>query len=200
MSKDIDNLNDSETMQEKSAIYKFFQPFIYIWKNFKSVIITFFVVLFIFNFIILNGNVPSSSMENTIMTKDHIIAFRLAYWFDNPQHGDIIIFNSEQSNHKEYIKRVIGTPGDTIKISDGHVFRNGELLQEDYTQGITDIGDNMLSEFTVPDDCVFVLGDNRENSRDSRYMSNPYIKYSDITGKLILRYSIFSNGFFFKPM
>ena len=171
-----------------------------IWKDFKCVIITFLTVLFVFNFVVLNGHIPSESMENTVMTGDSIIAFRLAYLFDAPKCGDIIIFNSEQTSNKEYIKRIIGTSGDVVDIKNDGVYRNGEKLSEPYAQGNTHIGDNKISHFVVPDDCVLVFGDNREHSRDSRFMENPYISCSDITGKLILRYSIFSNGFFFKPI
>lgn len=172
-----------------------------IWKNFKCVFITVIVVFITFQFILLNGVIPSSSMENTVMKGDSIIAYRLAYKFSSPKRSDIIVFNSEQTNHSEYIKRVIGIEGDTVELIDGEVYVNGEKRDESsYIKGKTYVGSNGINKFEVPKGCVLVFGDNRENSADSRFMEDPYIKCSDITGKLILRYSLFGNGFFFEPM
>lgn len=172
-----------------------------IWKNFKCVFITVIVVFVTFQFILLNGVIPSSSMENTVMKGDSIIAYRLAYKFSSPKRSDIIVFNSEQTNHSEYIKRVVGIEGDTVELIDGEVYVNGEKRDESsYIKGKTYVGSNGINKFEVPKGCVLVFGDNRENSADSRFMEDPYIKCSDITGKLILRYSLFGNGFFFEPM
>ena len=172
-----------------------------IWKNFRCVFITIIVAFITFQFILLNGVIPSSSMENTLMKGDSIIAYRLAYKFSSPNRNDIIIFNSEQTNHSEYIKRVVGIEGDTVELIDGKVYVNGEKKDESsYIKGKTYVGSNGIKKFEVPKGCVLVFGDNRENSADSRFMENPYIKCSDITGKLILRYSLFGNGFFFEPM
>lgn len=172
-----------------------------IWKNFRCVFIAIIVAFITFQFILLNGVIPSSSMENTVMKGDSIIAYRLAYKFSSPNRNDIIIFNSEQTNHSEYIKRVVGIEGDTVELIDGKVYVNGEKKDESsYIKGKTYVGSNGIKKFEVPKGCVLVFGDNRENSADSRFMEDPYIKCSDITGKLILRYSLFGNGFFFEPM
>lgn len=189
-------VKEPNTSQEERKGFKDTVKFI--WNNFKSVFITIFVVFIIFQFVLLNGIIPSSSMETTVMKGDSIIAFRMAYMFLQPERGDIIIFNSEQTNHTEYIKRVIGVGGDIVELKDGEVYVNDKKLEENYIQGKTYVGDNNISKFKVPEGCVLVFGDNRENSADSRFMNNPYIKCEDITGKLILRYSIFGNGFFFK--
>ena len=84
------------------------------------------------NYVIINANIPSGSMENTIQIGDDIFGFRLAYTFSDPKRGDIVIFNAPDSPSEKYIKRVIGLPGETVTIEDGQVYIDGEALEEDY--------------------------------------------------------------------
>mgnify|MGYP003195850042 CR=1 FL=1 len=84
------------------------------------------------NYVIINANIPSGSMENTIQIGDDIFGFRLAYTFSDPKRGDIVIFNAPDSPSEKYIKRVIGLPGETVTIEDGKVYIDGEALEEDY--------------------------------------------------------------------
>ena len=77
------------------------------------------VVFVLTQFIIINAKIPSGSMENTIMTHDRLIGFRFAYWFEEPQRGDIILFEYPVDETQIYIKRVIGLPGETVEIRDG---------------------------------------------------------------------------------
>lgn len=91
------------------------------------------------------------------------------YPFDPPQRGDIIVFNPPQQSDKPYIKRIIGLPGDTVSFTAGHVFVNGEALEEDYIDGaITDCNGRYCDVGPIPEGSVYVLGDNRTNSTDSR--------------------------------
>lgn len=140
-----------------------------------------FVVTFIFfRFIFLISTVMSGSMEPTIMTGNTALCNRLAYVFHEPERGDKIIFFSDEAD-TYYFKRIIGLPGDEISFKDGHVLINGVVLEEPY------IASNIRTEcektFIVPEEHIFLLGDNRENSYDSRFWKEPFISYDKITGK-----------------
>lgn len=100
------------------------------WKSEVSswilcIAVTLLLTWLITNFVIINANIPSGSMENTIMTNDKLIALRTAYWFHDPERGDIIIFEYPDDEQEWYIKRVIALPGETIEIKDGKVYING---------------------------------------------------------------------------
>ena len=94
-------------------------------------------------------------------------------------------FYSEEYN-KLFAKRIIGLPGDHIQFRDGYVVINDQYCKEDYLD--KEIETNCTKEFTVPDNCYFMLGDNREKSNDSRYWKNPYIVRNDILGKYMGQY------------
>jgi signal peptidase I len=151
----------------------------------RTFAITIGVVLVLLLFIIINAQVPSESMENTIMTSDRLIGFRFAYWFAEPQRGDIILFKYPVDEKLTYIKRVIGLPGEKLTIRDGHIYINDsqEPLQEDYLREEW-YWENDGYEFEVPEDCYFVMGDNRNNSEDSRYATIGNISMEDIAGKV----------------
>ena len=127
-------------------------------------------VLFINNFIIVNAQVPSSSMENTIMPGNRLIGTRFSYWFSEPERGDIVIFHYPLDEKIIYIKRVIGLPGETVKIEDGKIYINDSEtpLDEPYLKEEW-LVENTGFSYTIPEDCWLMLGDNRNNSADSRY-------------------------------
>lgn len=104
-----------------------------------------------------------------------------------PERGDIIIFKFPDDESQNYVKRVIGCPGDTVKIEGGKVYVNGELLEEDYLKETWTVATGPYT-FEVPEDSYFVMGDNRNNSYDGRYWTNTYVKKSKILGKAIFRY------------
>ncbi len=141
--------------------------------------------LFISKGLIVNAEIPSGSMENTIMTQDRLIALRTAYWFSEPQRGDIVVFHYPDNEEELYIKRVIGTPGDTVEGKDGVVYVNGEALKEPY---IKEPAEEDFGPYKVPEDSYFMLGDNRNHSGDSRDWENTYVKKDKILGKAFLRY------------
>ena len=143
------------------------------------------VALFINNFIIVNATVPSSSMEKTIMTNDRVIGLRLAYRDSDPERGDIVIFKFPDNEKILYIKRVIGMPGETVEIHNGEVTIDGEILSEPYLTTTTE-GD--FGPYIVSEGHYFMMGDNRNNSADSRYWNNTYLSRDKIVGKAVLRY------------
>lgn len=138
-------------------------------------------------FVIVNAQIPSGSMENTIMTGDRVFGNRLAYKFSDPKRFDIIIFKYPDDESQLFIKRIIGLPGETVEIHDGNIYINGS----DTSLEDVDIKEPMEGSFgpyTVPEGCYFVMGDNRNNSRDSRYWENTFVSEDEILGKAVLRY------------
>lgn len=147
--------------------------------------VPFLIVFFLMKFCIFVASVKSGSMEPTISTGGVVLANRLAYVGHNPQRGDVITFYSREEK-KIMLKRVIGIAGDNISFIDGDVFINGKICVEDYL--VEDTETNADYDFLVPEGCVFVLGDNRENSLDSRYWNNPYISIKDIYGRVFFHF------------
>ena len=90
------------------------------------------IALVINNFIIINATVPTGSMEQTIHKKSRMIGFRLAYVFSEPKRGDIIIFKYPENEKENYVKRVIGLPGEYVEVKDGIVYINDEPIEESY--------------------------------------------------------------------
>lgn len=144
-------------------------------------------------FVIVNANVPTGSMENTIASKSKIIGFRFAYWFSEPERGDIMIFKAPDDPKTNYVKRVIGLPGEKIRIEDAKIYitpaDGGEefILEEDYLKEEWVI---MTGPFTyeIPEDSYLMMGDNRNSSKDARYWENKYVKKSAILGKAVCCY------------
>jgi signal peptidase I len=112
--------------------------------------------------------IPSNSMAPTLQLGDYIFASTFAYRDSGPMFGDVISFRHPRQANQTYIKRVIGLPGDTINIVGMQVWRNGELIKEPYTQYLSAIRSQRGGEWKVPDGQYLVLGDNRDNSADSR--------------------------------
>lgn len=142
--------------------------------------IIFLCVVIFFLLLAKNTIVASASMEPTLMTGDYVMYNRIAYKLHPVERGDIICFYSHEFE-LIFSKRVVGIAGDTISFNDGFLFINGQKAIEDYIpEGIET---NCAKTFVVPENTVFVLGDNRENSHDSRFWVNPYISTNDIYGK-----------------
>ena len=148
------------------------------------------IALFVDNFLIVNAQIPSGSMENTIMTGDRVVGNRLSYLTKDPERYDVIIFKYPDDESQLFIKRIIGLPGETVQImDDGSIYINGEKLEENY--GMEVIKPETIGRAAEPielgDDEYFVMGDNRNNSSDSRTDMVGNIKRENIIGKAWLR-------------
>ena len=143
--------------------------------------------LLINNFVLVNAQIPSSSMEDTIMPGDRVFGNRLAYVLGEPERFDIIIFRYPDDESQLFIKRIIGLPGETVEIRDGHIYINGSdtPLEDVETK---EPMEGSFGPYTVPEDCYFVMGDNRNNSRDSRYWEHTFVTEDEILGKAVFRY------------
>lgn len=141
------------------------------------------VILLILNIFFFSARVDGESMAPTLSHRDRLIVNRLAYLNETPQYGDIVVFYCEPKGYT-LIKRVIGLPGDKIEITDGEVYRNGSKLDESaYIDCLT----NGNISTVVDEGKVFVLGDNRPDSADSRYAQIGQIPFENIKGKVLVR-------------
>lgn len=152
-----------------------------------SIAIGVIIAVLINRFVLINARVPSASMENNIMTGDRLFGYRLAYVNEEVERGDIVIFKFPDDESQLFIKRVIGLPNETVTIIDGKVYidDNKESLYEPY------LAQEMVGTFgpyEVPENCYFMLGDNRNYSRDSRFWENTYVSKDKILGKALFRY------------
>lgn len=141
------------------------------------------VVLFVgVNLVSARIRVDGESMEPTLQTGEYVIINRLSYKFGSPQRGDIIVFHFPRDPREEYIKRVIGLPGDQVEVKNGTVYINGQALDESYL----DVKTDYAGSWKVPEGQLFVLGDNRNNSSDSHDWGTVPMDY--VVGKAILVY------------
>ncbi len=143
-------------------------------------------------FVGLRTSVVGSSMSDTLEAGDEILVNRFVYKVTAPKRGDVIVFlpNGNKKSHY-YVKRVIGVPGDTIQIKNGILYVNGEEYKETPERDKMDEAGLAKEEITVGEDEYFVLGDNRNNSEDSRYANIGNVKREYIIGKVWLIVSPF---------
>lgn len=153
--------------------------FLYEW--IVPIIAAIVIAVIINKFLIFKIFIPSGSMIPTINIDDRLFVTRI-YNYDNLDRGDIIVFYSEEFQ-ESMIKRLIGLPGDIVEIENGIVSVNGEKLSEDYIIE----KDNYTGYFEVPEEKYFFLGDNRSNSKDSRYWQDSYIDKENVEGKAQIR-------------
>jgi len=181
----MDEKNNEFTIKEKKQHYN--------WVKFREImdwlriLLLSFCVVYIFNtYIVVNANVPTGSMIPTIIPNEKILANRLAYTGDkSPQRGDIVIFHYPDNEEIIYVKRIIGISGDTIMIQDGQVYINDIKLVEPY---IVSKPKGTYGPYEVPEGHYFMLGDNRNNSEDSRFWHNKYVEENKIIGKVMAKY------------
>lgn len=156
-----------------------------LWDTLKLVIVI-VIILFLMVYVVSITQVVGSSMKSTLIDGDVLILSKANYRFFDIKRGDIISLDYEDT--KYLIKRVIGLPGDSIKIIDNVLYINGEVYEEDYLDEGLDYPDFHLSDLgydTIPEDMYLVLGDNREDSLDSRDIG--LISKDSVNGKIVLR-------------
>lgn len=138
-----------------------------------------FVVLF--QTVFMLSLIPTSSMENTIMTGDVVFSTTYDVKEEDIERFDILVFVPPDEPDITYIKRVVGLPGETIEVKEGKVYADGVELDDSFINGSQNQVGNGVYE--VPEGCYFFLGDNRNNSNDSRFWENPYVPVEDIQAK-----------------
>jgi signal peptidase I len=159
------------------------------WVEAAKTIITAGILAFgIRTFVAEARYIPSSSMEPTLQINDRLIIEKISYHLYDPKRGDVVVFNPTDAlkakNFKDaFIKRIIGLPGDTIKISNGIVYVNGDKLSEDY---IAQKPDYEFGPVKVPEGQYLVLGDNRNNSYDSHYWG--FVPKEKFVGRAFVRF------------
>ena len=145
--------------------------------------ITFLIIHFVGQRTYVSGN----SMENTLSDGDNLIVDKLTYRFSDPKRFDIIVFPYKYEENTYFIKRIIGLPGETIQVTDGKIYINGEVLDESYGREVLEQGGIAKTPITLGEDEYFVMGDNRNNSMDSRDPSVGVLHKSDLVGRAWIR-------------
>lgn len=170
----------------------------------KMIVAAAIIATVIVEFIIINATVPTGSMEKTILPGDRILGSRLTYLFHEPERGDIVVFKYQFEKNTDYVKRIIGLPGETVTIKDGEIsiYKGEEFvetLKENYINGEWTWKNDGYT-FTVPEGRYLVLGDNRNNSKDARWWYDElyltgqcseneiYVSEDQILGKVYFRY------------
>lgn len=158
------------------------------------------IAYLISNFILINAYVPTGSMKNTIPEKSRLIGLRLAYTFSDPERGDIIIFKNPDNPDENYVKRIIGLPGEKVVLRNNEIYvygADGGLehgpLNEPYLQDKLWMSQDEEYVFHVPEDRYLVLGDNRNNSADARTW---YRNKGDVEEIYIHKDKILAKGLF----
>ena len=173
----------------------------------EAFIIAFIIALLIRTFLVQAFKIPSSSMEPTLLVGDHILVSKFIYGiripyigkkfltFRKPKRGDIIVFIYPEDPKKDFIKRVIATEGEKVQIKKGEIFINGAPIEDPWGVYRERSGPLIPSHFgprdnygpkVVPPNSLFVLGDNRDNSQDSRYWG--FVDLSAVKGKAFIIY------------
>ena len=148
-----------------------------------SIAIAVALALFIRYFIVELYLVEGPSMRPTLVHSERLVVNKFIYYFRTPLRGEILVFRYPRDPSRDFIKRVIGVPGDTMEVREGQVYRNGELLKEPY---ILEMTRGSFPATKVPEGHLFVMGDNRNNSEDSRSRAVGFVPNEMVKGKAIL--------------
>lgn len=151
------------------------------------ILLTLVFYFFIQTFLFKTAYIKGVSMEPTLTHADRVLITRFAYFISSPRYNDVVAFPYKENKKDHYIKRIIGLPGDVIDIIDGKFHINGVLLEQEFAEiNLSDFG-NIKYPFTVPEKLYFVLGDNRNQSHDSRNQQVGCMAKKDFLGKVSVR-------------
>jgi signal peptidase I len=176
-------------------------------ENIEAILVAVVLALFIRTFIVQAFKIPSGSMKNTLLIGDHILVNKFTYGIKvpfikktlipigEPERGDIVVFTYPRDPSKDFIKRVVGIAGDTVEIKNKNVYVNGKRINDKkyaiYTDNSKSIfhannmRDNMVP-VKIPDNSLFVMGDNRDNSHDSRFWG--FVDLQNVKGEAFIIY------------
>ncbi|MGI6486073.1 MAG: signal peptidase I [Thermoanaerobacterales bacterium] len=150
----------------------------------KAIAFAFILALFIRGYVFEPMIVPTGSMIHTIEIDDRILVNKFIYRFQEPKLNDIVVFRYPDNPKEIFVKRLIGMGGDTIEIKQGKLYRNDVLIEEPY------LNEKMIGDFgpySIPEEHYFMMGDNRNNSKDSRFWETRYVSRENIVGKAVYR-------------
>ena len=147
-----------------------------------SILIAIVLAFFIRYFIVELYMVEGPSMRPTLVNGERLIVNKFIYRFKAPERGEVLVFRYPRDPSRDFIKRVIAVAGDTVEIKDGRVFLNGQLLNEPY---ILERIKGSYPIATVPEGHIYVMGDNRNNSEDSRFKDVGFVPLELIKGKAV---------------
>lgn len=180
-----------ESLKKKSSLRE----------NVEAILVAVVLALIIRTFVVQAFKIPSGSMKNTLLIGDHILVNKFIYGIKipfsgttlipvkNPERGDIVVFKYPQDPSKDFIKRVIGVAGDKVEIRNKKVYVNGKRQKHEFaifTDNRSLQGRDYLGPITVSNDSLFVMGDNRDNSHDSRFWG--FVKLKEVKGKAFIIY------------
>lgn len=172
----------SESLPEGRTNGKYLSPVVKFLVDILETLLWAAALFILVNLVSARVRVDGASMEPTLINGELVIVNKLAYRLGEPARGDIIVFHFPVDPTQEFIKRVIGLPGDAVSIRDGSIFVNGQQLNEPYISVSTDY----LGEWVVAEDQLFVLGDNRNHSLDSHNWGTVPMDY--VIGKALFIY------------
>ncbi len=162
-------------------------------KKILLLIIELLLVIFLAYFVVISFGkqveCSNESMEPTYSSKDTVLVNTIHYSFHTPEAGDVIAFKPKSNVTASYsIKRVVAVPGDTVLIENGRLYINDEIYKDSFSSEQIENAGIATTKLTLTDDQYFVLGDNRNNSEDSRYESVGFVSIDDILGKVWIKY------------
>lgn len=166
------------------SIWLFFLDFL------ETIVVSLAIFAVVYIFLFQPHQVDGHSMESNFHDKEYILTDKVSYRMHKPNRGDVVVFHSPQDERVDYIKRIIGVPGDTVMVKGGYTYLNGQKLEEAY---INDPGQVLPGQFlhegitvTVDDGHYLVMGDNRLHSSDSREWG--LVTSAEIVGRAFFRY------------
>lgn len=151
----------------------------------KSILIAIIAAVLIITFVFETVSVDGQSMFPTLDNKDRLIVEKVSYYFREPRIGDIVVFKYPSDTREKFIKRIVAVAGDKVKIENNKLYVNEIEVNEPYLNEKTING--YFNEVVVPENTIFVLGDNRNYSRDSRFPDVGFINKKLIVGKAAFR-------------